>query len=509
VTSQPTEEFRHRGVMTAAIMLATIMQVLDTTIANVALPHMQGSLSATQDQIVWVLTSYIVASAIMTLPTGWLEGRFGRKTLYATAISGFTLSSLLCGLAGSLEQMVLFRVLQGCFGASLVPLAQATMLDVNPPEKRGSAMALWGVGVMIGPILGPTLGGYLTENYEWRWVFLINLPLGIAALFGVLLFMPPSKRRERPFDKFGFLTLSLTIGCSQLLLDRGEHVGWFDSSEILLYAALAGSALWMYVFHTRAARHPFLSPELFRDRNLLTSLFFIFFTGIILLATMALLPPYLQNLMGYPVMDVGMLMAPRGIGTMVAMMLVGRLVNRVDPRRLILTGLFFTICSLYLMTRFSVFVPARDLIVTGALQGFGLGFIFIPLNTIAFTTLAAEHRAEAASVFALTRNLGSSIGISLVMAVLSRSSQANHAYLMEHITPYRLSFGLQQLPQSMIDTTAGALAMVNLEVSRQAASIAYLNDFKLMMWIVIASVPLVFLLQNPRSRALSAPNAGA
>ncbi|MCP5349003.1 MAG: DHA2 family efflux MFS transporter permease subunit [Pseudomonadales bacterium] len=485
-------------------MLATIMQVLDTTIANVALPHMQGSLSATQDQIVWVLTSYIVASAIMTLPTGWLEGRFGRKAVYLTAISGFTLTSLLCGMAGSLEQMVLFRVMQGCFGASLVPLAQATMLDANPPEKRGSAMALWGVGVMIGPILGPTLGGYLTENYNWRWVFLINLPLGIAALFGVMMFMPQTKRRERPFDRMGFFTLSLAIGCAQLMLDRGEHVDWFRSSEILLYLALAGSALWMYVIHTRAAAHPFLSPEIFRDRNLVTSLFFIFFTGIILLATMALLPPYLQNLMGYPVLDVGILMAPRGIGTMVAMMLVGRLVNLIDPRKLILTGLFFTISSLYLMTRFSIFVPARDLIVTGALQGFGLGFIFIPLNTIAFTTLAAEHRSEAASVFSLVRNLGSSIGISLVMAVLSRNLQANHSYLMENITPHRLSFGLQQLPQSLLDSAAGAFAMVDMEVSRQAASIAYLNDFKLMMWIVLASVPLVFLLKNPRARPVTA-----
>ncbi len=494
------DNVRYPGMLTAAIMLATIMQVLDTTIANVALPHMQGSLSATQDQIIWVLTSYIVASAIMTLPTGWLEGRFGRKAVYVTAISGFTLTSLLCGLAGSLEQMVLFRILQGCFGASLVPLAQATMLDANPPEKRGSAMALWGVGVMVGPILGPTLGGYLTENYDWRWVFLINLPLGIAALAGVLFFMPQTAIRNRPFDKIGFFTLSLTIGCAQLLLDRGEHVDWFSSSEILLYSALAASALWVYVIHTRSSAHPFLSPEIFRDRNLLTSLFFIFFTGIILLATMALLPPYLQNLMGYPVLDVGILMAPRGIGTMVAMMLVGRLVNLVDPRKLILVGLAFTISSLYMMTRFSVFVPARDLIVTGALQGFGLGFIFIPLNTIAFTTLAAEHRAEAASVFSLVRNLGSSIGISLVMAVLSRNTQANHSYLMEHITPYRLSFGLQQLPQPLIETGAGVFALVDREVSRQAASIAYLNDFKLMMWIVIATVPLVFLLRNPRSR---------
>ncbi|MFM1896239.1 MAG: hypothetical protein RLZZ385_1313 [Pseudomonadota bacterium] len=494
-TAHPEVPFR--GLATLSIMLATIMQVLDTTIANVALPHMQGSLSATQDQVTWVLTSYIVASAIMTLPTGWLAGRFGRKRIFTLAIAGFTFASILCGLATSIEQIVVFRILQGCCGACMVPLAQATMLDINPPEKRGSAMALWGMGVMIGPILGPTLGGWLTENYDWRWVFFINLPLGIIAFFGLLLFMPDSERETRPFDKFGFLSLVVLIGCLQLILDRGEHVGWFDAQEIIIYFALAGSALWMYVIHTRQVAHPFLSAEIFRDRNLVTSLFFIFFTGIILLATMALLPPYLQNLMGYPVLDVGILMAPRGIGTMVAMMLVGRLVNVVDPRALILTGLLFTVLSLYYMTRFSVFVPADMLVITGALQGFGLGFIFIPLNTIAYATLAPRYRAEAASVFSLTRNIGSSIGISLVMGVLSRYVQINHAYLMENVTPFALRFNMQQVPQSLQHNAGAVLAFVDGEVTRQAASIAYLNDFKLMMWIVIGSAPLVLLLRNP------------
>jgi MFS transporter, DHA2 family, multidrug resistance protein len=498
------KEYPFRGLITIGIMLATIMQVLDTTIANVALPHMQGSLSATQEQVFWVLTSYIVASAIMTLPTGWLAGRYGRKRVFTTAIIGFTISSLLCGLAISIEQMVAFRLLQGCFGASIVPLAQATMLDINPPEKRGSAMALWGMGVMIGPILGPTLGGYLTENYDWRWVFLINLPLGILAYFVIQLFMPDSEREQRPFDKFGFFCLAMLIGCLQLILDRGEHLDWFDSQEIIFYGVVAASCLWMYVVHSRQARHPFLSPELFLDRNLVTSLFFIFFTGIILLATMALLPPYLQNLMGYPVLDVGILMAPRGVGTMVAMMLVGRLVNRIDPRLLILIGLAFNGSSLYFMTKFSLFVPARMLIWTGAMQGFGLGFIFIPLNTIAFATLAPRYRAEAASVFSLSRNMGSSIGISLVMAVLSRNMLINHAILAENFSAQNLGFSWQLIPQSLLMNAADVLAIVDLEVTRQAAAIAYVNDFKLMMWIVLASAPLVLLLRRPASVAAAA-----
>lgn len=488
-----------RGLITLCIMLATIMQVLDTTIANVALPHMQGSLSATQEQVTWVLTSYIVASAIMTLPTAWLAGRFGRKRVFLFTVAGFTLTSILCGLATSIEQMVMFRILQGCCGAALVPLAQATMLDINPRENHGKAMAMWGMGVMIGPILGPTLGGWLTESYNWRWVFYINLPLGIIAFIGMLFFMPDSERSDRPFDKFGFLMLSVMIGAAQLMMDRGEQEGWFSSSEILLYCALAGSALWMYVIHTLRAEHPFLSPALFRDRNLMTSLVFIFFIGIILLATMALLPPYMQNLMGYPVLDVGMLMAPRGMGTMAAMMIVGRLSNVVDARALIMLGLSCTAVSLYQMTGFSTYVPPHMLISTGVLQGFGLGFIFVPLSTVAYATLDSRYRAEAASVFSLSRNMGSSVGISMVMAILSRNIQTNHAYLTENITAESLGANLHEIPQALVTNGSGILQMLDGEINRQAATISYLNDFKLMMWVVLASAPLVLLLKKRAS----------
>jgi len=483
-------------LITLSIMLATIMQVLDTTIANVALPHMQGSLTATQDQVTWVLTSYIVASAIMTLPTAWLAGRFGRRRVFLFAVSGFTLTSVLCGMAVSIEQMVLFRIMQGACGAALVPLAQATMLDINPRENHGKAMAMWGMGVMIGPILGPTLGGWLTESYNWRWVFYINVPLGIIAFLGMLFFMPDSDRVKRPFDTFGFLMLTIIIGSAQLLMDRGEHAGWFDSREILLYCALVGSALWMYVVHSLRAEHPFLSPAIFKDRNLMTSLVFIFFIGIILLATMALLPPYMQNLMGYPVLDVGMIMAPRGIGTMVAMLIVGKISNHIDARALILFGLGCTATSLFAMTSFSTYVPPHTLVWTGMLQGFGLGFVFVPLSTIAYATLPAQYRAEGASVFSLSRNMGSSVGISVAMAVLSRNMATNHAYLTENITSEKLSIGLSQVPHTMLDNTSGMLLMLDAEVTRQAATIAYLNDFKLMMWVVLAAAPLVLLLRK-------------
>ena len=502
------EDVPQRGLLMFAIMLATIMQVLDTTIANVALPHMQGSLSATQEQVTWVLTSYIVASAIMTLTTAWLAGRFGRKNIFLFSVGGFTLTSALCGMATSIEQMVLFRLLQGCCGAALVPLAQATMLDISSREKHGRAMALWGMGVMIGPILGPTLGGWLTESWNWRWVFYINLPLGIAAFLGMALFMPDSERSTRAFDKFGFLLLALMIGSAQMLMDRGEHAGWFDSREILLYSAIVGSCLWMYIVHTLRTDNPFLSPAVFKDRNLLTSLVFIFFIGIILLATMALLPPYMQNLMGYPVLDVGILMAPRGLGTMVAMMVVGRLGGKGDARALILFGLLCTAVSLNAMTQFSTFVPQSTLIWTGVLQGFGLGFIFVPLSTVAYATLAPQYRAEGASIFSLSRNMGSSVGIALVMAALSRNMSINHAYLSENITAEALGLSQRTTPQALLDNGAGALLMLEAEISRQAASIAYVNDFKLMFWVVVCTAPLVLLLRRQAPPAAAGDQRG-
>lgn len=489
-----------KKIVTFAIMLATIIQVLDTTIANVALPHMQGSLLATQDQIAWVLTSYIVASAIMTLPTGWLAGRYGRKRILLFSVAGFTLSSMLCGLATSLGQMVLFRLLQGVFGAALVPLSQSTLLDINERKDHGKAMAVWGMGVMIGPILGPTLGGYLTEFYSWRWVFFINLPIGILSFIGLSLYLPESDKLERPFDKTGFLTLSLVIACLQLIMDRGEAVDWLNSVEILTYIGVALAAVWMYGVHTLRTPHPFLSPAMLKDRNLQMGLFFIFVVGMILLATMALLPPFMQNIMGYSVREVGLILAPRGVGTLLAMMVVGRLGNSVDPRKLILAGLVLTAIALHLMSGFTLYVPAQDIITTGLIQGFGLGFVFIPLSTATYTTLDARYRAEAASLFSLVRNMGSSIGVSVAFLLFTRNMHIQHAYLTENITPYNTWLNLEVSPEALMPGSSALLRMLDGEITRQAIGIAYINDFRLMMWVALAMIPLVFLLSAPEKK---------
>ena len=491
-------EIEHRGFITLSVMLATIMQALDTTIANVALPHMQGSMGATQDQMSWVLTSYIVASAIFIPLTGFLTAKFGRKRIFIVAVIGFTATSMLCGAAQNLEQIVLFRFLQGVFGASLVPLSQSVLLDSYPKEKHGTAMAMWGVGVMIGPILGPSLGGWLTEYYSWRWVFYINLPLGLLTWFGLVAYVKETPiDQERQFDWLGFLFLSLALGALQMMLDRGESLDWFMSPEVVIEACVSSLAFYLFIAHIFTFSNPFIDPHLFKDRNFSLGLVFIFVVGIILLATMALLPPFMQGLMGYPIIDIGFLLAPRGVGTMIAMMFVGKFANRFDGRYLIGTGLLLTALSLQLMTHFTAEVSGASIVTTGVIQGLGLGFIFPPLSTITFATLNPRFRNDGTALFSLMRNLGSSIGISMVITYLVEKTQTNHSIFADQIQLF--SQPLQQAIQNkLVDVqTAEGLALINALVTKEAATLAYLQDFRLMMWITLAALPILLLLRKP------------
>ena len=506
-TEVPTVE--NRGWITISVMLTTIMQALDTTIANVALPHMQGSMGVTQDQISWVLTSYIVAAAIFMPLTGFLSARMGRKRLFMLSVVGFTITSMLCGAAQSLPQIVIFRLLQGVFGASLVPLSQSVLLDSYPREKHGAAMAIWGVGVMVGPILGPSLGGWLTEYYSWRWVFYINLPLGILAWLGLATFVSetPLDARRR-FDLLGFALLSVAIGALQMMLDRGESLDWFSSQEVVIEALLSTSCLYLFVVHIFTHEHPFLEPALFKDRNFSVGLAMIFIVGVILLATMALLPPFLQSLMGYPVMDVGQVLAPRGVGTMVAMVVVGKLSGKIDPRWLIAAGLMLTSFSMWQMTHFNLMIQGWDIVRTGLVQGVGLGFIFVPLSTLAFATLLPRYRNEGTALFSLLRNIGSSIGISIVITYLSQRVQINHAIFAQYIQPDNLALRLAAEQGLLSLGSPLSLANLNAEVNRQAATLAYLQDFRLMMFVTLAALPLLVFLRPPRKQTAK-QSAGA
>jgi DHA2 family multidrug resistance protein len=486
-----------RLIVTIGVMMAVLLQVLDTTIANVALPHMQASLSATQDSINWVLTSYIVASAIALPISGWLADQVGRKRLLLVSVVLFTIASVLCATATSLTEMVLFRALQGVGGAFIVPLAQATLFDINPKEKHGQAMALFGGGVMIGPILGPVLGGWLTDSYSWRWVFLVNLPVGIICALVMLRFMPKTATHSRKFDLFGFALLGLALGALQMFLDRGEQNDWFSSWETIMELGLAIGAGWMFVVHLATAKQPLFERSMFADRNFATGLVFMAVTGVLLLAGLALLPPLLQNLYGYSVLQSGFLTAPRGVGTLISMLMAGRLVGKVDSRLLVGIGVVLMGTSLYMMTGFAIDQPSRPVIVSGIVQGLGLGLIFVPLQSLAFETLAPRLRTTAAALLNLSRNIGGSIGISVVSTQLVRMTQVAHADLAQNITQQTIPTANPEMLQT-IAPVAGptVLAMINGEVTRQALFIAYLDDFKLMMLVTFAVLPLLLLMRR-------------
>ena len=488
----------HRGAITVCVILATIMQALDTTIANIALPYIQGSVSASQDQINWVLTSYIVAAAIMTPPTGFLAGRFGRRRLFLASVVGFTVASMLCGMAQSLVQIVLFRILQGMFGAALVPLSQSVLLDVYPKERQGFAMAMWGIAVMVGPVLGPVLGGWLTENYTWRWVFYINLPIGALTLLGIITFLPETEQTAgAKLDWFGFGTLSLAIGALQVLLDRGEQLDWFGSGEILIEAIVAASALYLFLVHTFTAHEPFVKPALFRDRNFATGVVFIFIVGVTYLASLALLTPYLQSLMNYPIVTAGLVLGPRGIGTMGAMLIVGRLVGRVDTRFLLAVGLGLTAWSFYEMTGWTPDVSQTTIIANGVIQGAGLGFLFVPLSTVSLGTLPPHQRTEGAGLYNLSRNIGSSVGISVVTSLLTQNTQANHADIVQHVTAVNRVFESPTIAQFWNPFADAGRAALDAMITRQAEIIAYIDDFKLLMIATLVVIPLLIVFKKP------------
>jgi DHA2 family multidrug resistance protein len=508
VRSGPGGPAPSRGWVTLSIMLANIMQGLDTTIANVALPHIRGSLSASLDQISWVLTSYIVAAAITMPLTGWLAGRFGIKYVFILSVSGFTLASALCGSATSLTELVIYRGLQGICGAGLIPLSQATLLQINPPERHGQAMAVFGVGTLLGPICGPVLGGWLTYDYNWRWVFYINLPIGVISGLGALIFMREVRHAHRePFDFLGFATLSLGLGALQMLLDRGELKDWFGSTEICVEAMISGVAFYLFIVHTAtAADRSFLNRDLLKNLNFTAGTVLMFLVGLIMNGTLALLPTMLQDLLNYPVLTTGLVTAPRGLGSMIAMFVVARVINRVDNRLIILFGLLLTALSMWQMTRFSLYMGMEPVILSGLLQGFGLGCTFVPLNTIALANLPRHILTQGTALRSLMRNLGGSVGISILEARLTENIQIVHSRLVEQLRPDNPLAQAPHLAAPFSLTDPAGIAALNAEVTRQASMVAYINDFALMMIITIGSCLVLMLVRLP-SRCATKPAA--
>ena len=497
-----------RNMVTICAMTATIMQALDTTIANVALPYMQGTLSASTDQINWVLTSYIVAAAIMTAPVGWIANRFGRKRIFIVCSAGFTIASVLCGLAQDITQMVLFRLLQGVFGAALVPLSQAVMLDSYALHERAKAMAIWGMGVMMGPIMGPSLGAWLTETYSWHWVFFVNLPFGIVTVLGLMIFMDETKKDlDLRFDWFGFTALAIGIGSLQIALDRGEQLGWMESSEIIAELIISAVGFYYFFAHSLTTAKPFIQFALFKDKNFVGGCVFMSVMGLVLYSTMALSSPFLQNVIGYPIITAGLLLATRGSGTFVAMMLVGRMMRYIEARTLIISGLGLTGASLFLMTGWTDQTGVPEIITISIIQGFGFGLVFVPLSTVAFLTLPDHLRTDGTSMLTLLRNVASSIGISIVIAQLTEGGRRSYAILSEHINPFNHALQMPDVAGMINLNTDAGRAMADAMVKVQAQIIAFSHDYQLVTLFILASIPLTIMIGSTKAtlRAQAAP----
>jgi DHA2 family multidrug resistance protein len=489
-----------RNMVTICAMTATIMQALDTTIANVALPYMQGSLSASQDQINWVLTSYIVAAAIMTAPVGWIANRFGRKRIFIVCSAGFTIASLLCGVAQDINQMVLFRLLQGVFGAALVPLSQAVMLDMYSLQERAKAMSIWGMGVMMGPIMGPSLGAWLTETYSWHWVFFVNLPFGIVTVLGLMIFMDETQQDHNlRFDWFGFAALAVGIGSLQVALDRGEQLGWLESNEIVIEFIVSAIGFYYFFAHSFTTSKPFIQFAIFKDKNFLGGCVFMSVMGLVLYSTMALSSPYLQNVIGYPIITAGVLLASRGCGTFVAMMLVGRLMRYIEARTLIISGLSLTALSLFYMTYWTDQTQVPEIVTISVIQGFGFGLVFVPLSTVSFLTLPGNLRTDGTSMLTLLRNVASSVGISIVIAQLTEGGRRIYAILSEHINPFNQALQMPNVAGMINLNSDKGRAMADVIVGLQAQIIAFARDYQLVMFFILCSIPLALMIGSTKA----------
>jgi DHA2 family multidrug resistance protein len=490
-----SQDIENRVPITGALMLATLMNTLDSTIANVALPHMQGSVSASQDEITWVLTSYIIAAAVMTPLSGWLSQKIGRKRMLVFSVAGFTAASMLCGIATSLPELVAFRLLQGIAGASLMPLSQTVMLDIFEPHLVPRVMSLWSAAVMLGPIAGPTVGGWITENLSWRWVFYINLPIGVLATLGLYTFMGKDPGgRQRPFDFLGFGALVAFALGAQIMMDRGPGRDWFDSKEIWIEAAIALAGFWVFVVQTATAEHPFFHRALARDANFVGTTVFGFFVGVLLFSTSALLPSFMQNLMGYSALQSGLASMPRGFGSVVSFLFVPMLVARLGARAVLALGLFICVGALWMMGQFDLSMTARPIMVSGFVQGMGIGLMFAPLNTLGYATLPGEHRVEGAIVSTMTRSLGASAGISAVSAMVKRIGAVAHGTLAAGIDPSS-PLVRYALPSFMDPRKPLGLQALNGEITRQGAMIGYVNVFSWMALVTLALAPLILMLR--------------
>jgi DHA2 family multidrug resistance protein len=496
-------------IIAIAIMLGTFMEVLDTTVVNVSLPHIAGSLSATIDEATWVITSYLVANAMILPITGWLANYFGRKRLLMMSVTGFTIASVLCGLAPTLPLLIVFRIIQGAAGGALQPLSQAVLLESFPPDQRGKAMGFWGQGIVVAPIIGPVLGGWLTDTYSWRWVFYINIPFGIASIIMTTLFIfdpPYIKRASSRIDYWGMGMLAVGIGALQVMLDKGQEKDWFSSHWIVGLLVVAVVFLVAFIVRELRTEHPVVSLRVFKDRTYSTGVFLMTLLGFVLYGSLVLLPIWLQTLLGYPAVQAGIAMAPRGIGSFIGMTLIGRVMHKFDPRKFLAGGLLVGAATLYQLSRMNLDAGYWDFFWPQFVQGISLAMLFVPLTTIAMSNIARENMGNATSLFNLLRNLGGGIGIAGVTTMVARFQQTHINMLGANVTAYN-----PQTRALMGNLRAGFMAhgaaaglarrqsyvAVFGMIERQATILSYIDVFQLLALIFLLMVPLVLIMKRP------------
>jgi len=486
-----------RTLITVAALAAVMMVTIDGTIAIIALPQIQSALAASQEQIAWVLTSYLIAGAIATPLSGWLADRFGRGRVMAASVLIFTLSSIGCGISANLEMLVVFRFIQGASGASLVPLSQVLLLDINPPERHGPAIALFGIGTLFGPMIGPVLGGWLTEHISWRAIFLINAPIGVIAFTGLVLFAAETPRADKhAFDLKGFLAVSIALASLQLMLDRGQMLDWFASTEICIEAVIAALFGYLAVVHMLTGRNTFIKPAIFKDRNFLIGTVLSVLVGILLNGVIPIMTNMMQHLLGYPVLLAGYLSLPRALGNMMTILLVGRLVSRIEPRLLIFCGMLMLVASLYILTTLSLDARQDSLAIVAFLQGCGSGLLFLPLTLLVFSTLPREFHNEGSTLFALTRNVSGAAGISVIQAMTIRDAAAVQSRLVEHVRPDNpvLTWRYPDF-EALEPSSAGAMIG---EIMRQASMTAYVDAFRAIFFLAVIMAPLCLLMRGAK-----------
>jgi MFS transporter, DHA2 family, multidrug resistance protein len=495
-------------LITVSVMLATFMEVFDTTIVSVALPHIAGSLSATTDEATWVLTSYLVSNAIVLPASGWFARYFGRKRFLITCIILFTVSSFVCGISKNLVMLIIARILQGAGGGALQPLSQAIIMESFPPEKRGMAMAAFAVGVVVAPILGPTMGGFFTDHYSWRWAFYINIPIGVAAVVMTNLFLedPPYIRATRPgkIDAIGFGLMALSLATLQVILDRGQEVDWFSAPWLGWFAVTSAAALIAFVIRENRIPEPIVNLRVFRDRNFLVGTLLILMVGLALYSAITLLPLFLQTLMGYPALQSGIAVSPRGLGAFLTMPLVGYLTGKLDARKLIGLGFAIVGVSLWQFAGLNLDISMWSIIWPSILTGVGLSMLFVPLSTVTMGTLSREEMGNASGIFNLMRNVGGSVGISIVTTLLARKAQLHQNNLAAHLNLGDLSFGvrtqsLQRLLQGYYDQPDAARmaqGRIYAELQRQASLLAYVENFRLLAFACFFCIAGAFFLKR-------------